>query len=495
MRREITLDESINEPNRKLKLLKTNKIFHTAKPTFLSKVEGFINKTIPSRINYINEKKEINYLTKYLKDYNFEKELTEFPPLYFYTSILLKGNNHSTNNTSSTYQSINKSINRSQVSYYYLNQKNKKFSRLKNKSIKAKLLKKEKFHQPGFIPDKVYDIEDKNKKRNVITEEIPIEKYLKRDFYPLKKALNETYGNEKQKLKKDINQDLSIPKSIISQNDFSIRNQFISKYVTLFPKEEKDYCPRNQLYNIERIKKNYGIDDKYMKKINYEKPKIEIPKDKLKHIIKKGIISSSKQFVKLNIEYLPPEYYVENIRPYINKDSELYFIEIKNDNIDQFIDLTFKNKLLLLDIDYSHETILHIMAKRNINLYISFALRNGANPNHKNYIGRTPLHLACEYNQIESILVLLFEMANPYIKDIYGKTPFDLWEKKEETAKDYILRTQTIKRYNLLNMLYQYSYKNYSDYIRNGLLYLWNVDLDINFNPDKYGILIKSKKK
>ena len=232
-----------------------------------------------------------------------------------------------------------------------------------------------------------------------------------------------------------------------------------------------------------------------MKKINYEKPKIEIPKDKLKHIIKKGIISSSKQFVKLNIEYLPPEYYVENIRPYINKDSELYFLAIKNDNIDQFIDLTFKNKLLLLDIDYSHETILHIMAKRNINLYISFALRNGANPNHKNYIGRTPLHLACEYNQIESILVLLFEMANPYIKDIYGKTPFDLWEKKEETAKDYILRTQTIKRYNLLNMLYQYSYKNYSDYIRNGLLYLWNVDLDINFNPDKYGILIKSKKK
>ena len=81
------------------------------------------------------------------------------------------------------------------------------------------------------------------------------------------------------------------------------------------------------------------------------------------------------------------------------------------------------------------------------------------------------------------------------IKDKYGKTPFDLWEKKEETAKDYILRTQTIKRYNLLNMLYQYSYKNYSDYIRNGLLYLWNVDLDINFNPDKYGILIKSKKK
>ena len=91
MRREITLDDSINEPNRKLKLLKTNKIFHTAKPTFLSKVEGFLNKTIPSRFNYIDEKKEINYLTKYLKDYNFEKELTEFPPLYFYTSILLKG--------------------------------------------------------------------------------------------------------------------------------------------------------------------------------------------------------------------------------------------------------------------------------------------------------------------------------------------------------------------------------------------------------------------
>ena len=44
------------------------------------------------------------------------------------------------------------------------------------------------------------------------------------------------------------------------------------------------------------------------------------------------------------------------------------------------------------------------MTKRNIYLFISFALRNGANPNTKNYNGRTLLHLSCEYNHNKSIL-------------------------------------------------------------------------------------------
>jgi ankyrin repeat protein len=61
------------------------------------------------------------------------------------------------------------------------------------------------------------------------------------------------------------------------------------------------------------------------------------------------------------------------------------------------------------------------MTKRNIYLFISFALRKCANPNPKNYIGRTPLHLACEYNHNESIFILLFEIGDPLIKDIIIK--------------------------------------------------------------------------
>ena len=41
-------------------------------------------------------------------------------------------------------------------------------------------------------------------------------------------------------------------------------------------------------------------------------------------------------------------------------------------------------------------------------------------------------------------------MADPFIKDIYGKTPFDIWSKQNENTKEYVFRTETIKRYILL---------------------------------------------
>ena len=91
-------------------------------------------------------------------------------------------------------------------------------------------------------------------------------------------------------------------------------------------------------------------------------------------------------------EHLPIEYSETNSHPYIDSNSKEYFESLKNNDIDTFIELTFKNKFLLLNNDYSHETVLHVMAKRNIYLFISFAIRNGGNPNSKNYIGRTPLH-------------------------------------------------------------------------------------------------------
>jgi hypothetical protein len=102
---------------RKLKLLKTNLIFHTARPTFLTKVEDFLGKSIPPRKGYIDEKKEIHYLTKYLKDYNYEKEKEERPPLYLYTSFLSKGIDLSNNTLTTSYQSRNKSISKNQVNF------------------------------------------------------------------------------------------------------------------------------------------------------------------------------------------------------------------------------------------------------------------------------------------------------------------------------------------------------------------------------------------
>lgn len=128
MRREIALDDSINEPNRKLKLLKTNKIFHTAKPTFLTKVDSFLDSIIPPKYTYIDDKKEVKYLTKYLKERNNEKEAEEKPPLYIYTRILTRGIDLT--NRSTSYNSVH-SVNRRQVSFYYLNLKDQKIKKKK----------------------------------------------------------------------------------------------------------------------------------------------------------------------------------------------------------------------------------------------------------------------------------------------------------------------------------------------------------------------------
>ena len=152
MKREILLENGYNMPMKKLKMLKTDLIFHTAKPTFLTKVDSFLDSIIPPKYTYIDDKKEVKYLTKYLKERNNEKEAEEKPPLYIYTRILTRGIDLT--NRSTSYNSVH-SVNRRQVSFYYLNlkeQKIKKINRRKNK-IKKNIHRKvisENFHKPRF---------------------------------------------------------------------------------------------------------------------------------------------------------------------------------------------------------------------------------------------------------------------------------------------------------------------------------------------------------
>ena len=497
MNREIFLDNDINVPRNKLKMLKTDLIFHTAKPTFITKVDSFLDSNIPPRYNQIDEQREIKYLTKYLKDHHFGKIMTEKPPLYLFTSVLTKGYKASPYK-STTYQSFNKSINRSQVSFYYLNQKNQKNKKKvfspkseKHNKIKRKIFLKERFHKPGYIPKKTYNSEEKN----LIKEGSQIKKYLKEDFKPIMNKINHAYSKSKEELNKEIKLLYSIPDHIIPVNELSEKNRLKSKYIKLFPYEKKDYTPKKALFNLKRIQLDYGIDDESMNKLKMIKKKKfikkQIPKKEKITKWKKAIITSSIQLRKLSIDNLPIEYSGLNSHPYIDSNSKEYFESLKNNDIDNFMELTYKNKLLLLNNDYSHETVIHIMAKRNIYLYISFAIRNGGNPNSKNYIGRTPLHLACENYHKESILVLLYEMADPFIKDIYGKTPFDIWSKQNENTKEYVFRTETIKRYILLDSIHRFSVKKYSEYMKIGMKHLWNYDLHLNFIPSNFGIFEK----
>ena len=307
--------------------------------------------------------------------------------------------------------------------------------------------------------------------------------------------INHAYSKSKEELNKEIKLLYSIPDHIIPVNELSEKNRLKSKYIKLFPYEKKDYTPKKALFNLKRIQLDYGIDDESMNKLKMIKKKKfikkQIPKKEKITKWKKAIITSSIQLRKLNIDNLPIEYSGLNSHPYIDSNSKEYFESLKNNDIDNFMELTYKNKLLLLNNDYSHETVIHIMAKRNIYLYISFAIRNGGNPNSKNYIGRTPLHLACENYHKESILVLLYEMADPFIKDIYGKTPFDIWNKENENAKEYVFRTETIKRYILLDSIHRFSVKKYSEYLKIGLKHLWNYDLHLNFIPGNFGIFEK----
>ena len=155
MKREILLENGYNMPMKKLKMLKTDLIFHTAKPTFLTKVDSFLDSIIPPKYTYIDDKKEVKYLTKYLKERNYEKEVEEKPPLYIYTRILTRGIDLT--NRSTSYNSVH-SVNRRQVSFYYLNlkeqkiKKRKKINRRKKKikkNIHRKVLSKN-FHKPRF---------------------------------------------------------------------------------------------------------------------------------------------------------------------------------------------------------------------------------------------------------------------------------------------------------------------------------------------------------
>ena len=67
-------------------------------------------------------------------------------------------------------------------------------------------------------------------------------------------------------------------------------------------------------------------------------------------------------------------------------------------------------------------------------------------------------------------------------------------EKKNENVKEEIFRSETIKRYELLDKIHRFSIKKYSEYMKNGLIHLWNSEFQIDFIPDNYGIFEKKKK-
>ena len=102
--------------------------------------------------------------------------------------------------------------------------------------------------------------------------------FLKSDFLPVKRIIRNEYKKAKRLLNLEIEQEFKESTEIIYGN-FPENHCLISKYVKLVPPKEKDYEPKNNLYNIKWIKKDYKIDEENMKKIIHKKKIIKYSKN------------------------------------------------------------------------------------------------------------------------------------------------------------------------------------------------------------------------
>ena len=217
----------------------------------------------------------------------------------------------------------------------------------------------------------------------------------------------------------------------------------------------------------------------------------------IKKKFRKSIYLVSKQLKRLNIFLQDLPIYrnkEEELQPYKFKDSKLFFDAVKNNDIEIVFKMLYKNKLLLIDFDYSQQNILHWMIKRNFYQYLSQIIINGANINQQDYIGKTPLHLACEKNRFECVFILLYETANPFIKDNSKKTAFDYW-KSNDFVYQYDIN-KIIKRVEILYGIHkEFGMKNFDKKIKNALLYLYTNELDIKLDFNDLNIEFPVNKK
>ena len=82
-----------------------------------------------------------------------------------------------------------------------------------------------------------------------------------------------------------------------------------------------------------------------------------------------------------------------------------------------------KDRFLVYEYDYCHQTPLHWAAKRDKSEVIKLLIQAGARINQKDMGGRTPLFLACKYGNLRAVKALLAGKANPNLRTFSGQTP------------------------------------------------------------------------
>ena len=155
-------------------------------------------------------------------------------------------------------------------------------------------------------------------------------------------------------------------------------------------------------------------------------------------------------------------------------NGQYLFKAIKAKEIPEIINFIDKNKYLVAYKDDFNQIPLHICAKRNLYELIYFLLSRLSSIDAQDLGGRTPLMIAAKNNFFEFATILLFEGADPTLKDVYG-------HKASQMTKNEQLRILLRRGEVLYNLRYFIKGKNFLDFFRNGLDFLFKKELEIDY--------------
>ena len=283
-------------------------------------------------------------------------------------------------------------------------------------------------------------------------------------------------------------------KKVIAQNTNLISqelNVLFGKFIRLSQKENKfggggrkvDLTIDDKFIELMRciikkseIKEDKKIEENNEDEINKKKERRKYLLNKFKDVIILAYQKIKKYNIDINIFYSLMDYNKNssNFQMELISNGQYLFKAIKAKEIPEIINFIDKNKYLVAYKDDFNQIPLHICAKRNLYELIYFLLSRLSSIDAQDLGGRTPLMIAAKNNFFEFATILLFEGADPTLKDVYG-------QKASQMTKNEQLRLLLRRGEVLYNLRYFIKGKNFLDFFRNGLDFLFKKELEIDY--------------
>ena len=334
-----------------------------------------------------------------------------------------------------------------------------------------------------FFGNEIYPILNKHKiLKNILPNEVD---------YNTKTSIVDIVNSEIHPL-------LRFQKKIMSQSSNLISqelNVLFAKFISLSKmdsNEDKNLRRNDILIELKKdekfIKLMRGLIGKDEEMDNFLKEKIN-EKEKKKKLIrrryllnkfKETLLIASQKIKKYNIDI---DIFYSLMK--IDKNDEIFQKMLRNKgqylcrviragDIDEIVKVINNNNFLVSFKDEFDQIPLHICAKRNLYQMIAFFLSRLSPIDAQDESGRTPLMIAAHYNYLEFITILLFENANPKIKDKDSRMASDMTT--NEKIKIILKRAEALH-----NLYYLIEGKNITNFISNGLDFLFKKELEINY--------------